>query len=289
MNRKRIFLYTGLSVVFIAIWWVSRPESSEEQFRERAKVAVRDIGNRLLLSNVDSTSRVLPVIEKEVANYELSFEGVLAFDPNDLVSFTHKSIEKAALPQRYLVEVLQCSDGEVAYSYEMKHGTDNSIIPCRGRLLPENCYTIEIRFSQTAVTLNSAAQWPLYALGVLFLVLVVDVRYFNRKEAPAFDESDEDYQTVGSFQFYPLQHKLVKKAKEIPLSNKECELLALFVAHPNQILKRDELTKKVWEDNGVFVGRSLDTHISKLRKKLKEDDRVKLTNVHGVGYKLEVL
>jgi len=46
--------------------------------------------------------------------------------------------------------------------------------------------------------------------------------------------------------------------------------------------------KKVWEDNGVFVGRSLDTYISKLRKKLKDDDSIKLTNVHGVGYKLEV-
>jgi DNA-binding winged helix-turn-helix (wHTH) protein len=60
------------------------------------------------------------------------------------------------------------------------------------------------------------------------------------------------------------------------------------VAQPNQIIKRDELTKKVWEDNGVFVGRSLDTYISKLRKKLKDDDSVRLINVHGVGYKLEV-
>jgi DNA-binding winged helix-turn-helix (wHTH) protein len=60
------------------------------------------------------------------------------------------------------------------------------------------------------------------------------------------------------------------------------------VAHPNQIIKRDELTKKVWEDNGVFVGRSLDTYISKLRKILKDDDSIRITNVHGVGYKLEV-
>ena len=94
--------------------------------------------------------------------------------------------------------------------------------------------------------------------------------------------------SIGSFQFYPEQNKLVKKAKEISLSKKECELLAIFVANPNQIIKRDELTKRVWEDNGVFVGRSLDTYISKLRKILKEDDTIKLVNAHGVGYKLEV-
>ena len=55
-----------------------------------------------------------------------------------------------------------------------------------------------------------------------------------------------------------------------------------------EIIKREELSKKVWEDNGVFVGRSLDTYVSKLRKKLKQDSALKIINVHGVGYKLEV-
>ena len=54
------------------------------------------------------------------------------------------------------------------------------------------------------------------------------------------------------------------------------------------IIKREELSKKVWEDHGVFVGRSLDTYISKLRKKLSEDETLKLTNVHGIGYVLVV-
>ena len=94
---------------------------------------------------------------------------------------------------------------------------------------------------------------------------------------------------LGSFHFYPEQNKLIKEAVEIQLSKKECELLVIFAARPNQIIKRDELTKKVWEDNGVIVGRSLDTYISKLRKKLKDDDSIKLTNVHGVGYKLEIV
>ena len=80
----------------------------------------------------------------------------------------------------------------------------------------------------------------------------------------------------------------MQQATEINLSKKECELLAIFVVNPNQIIKRDELTKRVWEDHGVFVGRSLDTYISKLRKKLKDDKTIKFTNVHGVGYKLEV-
>ena len=72
------------------------------------------------------------------------------------------------------------------------------------------------------------------------------------------------------------------------LSKKECELLYIFSQKPNEIITRDELTKKVWEDHGVFVGRSLDTYISKLRKLIKEDPNLKITNIHGVGYSLEI-
>ena len=111
---------------------------------------------------------------------------------------------------------------------------------------------------------------------------------FKKSKPESATQETGSMEKLGSFYFYPEQNKLVKEAQEIALSRKECELLALFVASPNQIIKRDELTKRVWEDNGVFVGRSLDTYISKLRKKLKADTSIKLTNIHGVGYKLEL-
>jgi len=50
----------------------------------------------------------------------------------------------------------------------------------------------------------------------------------------------------------------------------------------NQIVKRDLLIKEVWEDNGVFIGRSLDVFISKIRKKFGNDNSMNITNVHGV-------
>ena len=76
--------------------------------------------------------------------------------------------------------------------------------------------------------------------------------------------------------------------KEIKLSSKECELLKIFCENKNNIVKRELLIKEVWENNGVVVGRSLDTFISKLRKKLEGDSSVNLINIHGVGYKLEI-
>lgn len=75
----------------------------------------------------------------------------------------------------------------------------------------------------------------------------------------------------------------------IPLTIKECELLQLFSEQPNTVVKREFLIKTVWEDQGVFVGRRLDTYISKLRKKLSLDPNISLVNVHGVGYRLELV
>ena len=120
------------------------------------------------------------------------------------------------------------------------------------------------------------------------MIVVLGIVFYKNKSKNSVKSNNDNYASIGSFQFYPELNKLLKQAIEISLSKKECELLEIFVANPNQIIKREELEKRVWEDNGVVVGRSLDTYISKLRKKLKEDDSIKLVNVHGVGYKLEV-
>ncbi|RAV99723.1 response regulator transcription factor [Pseudochryseolinea flava] len=74
----------------------------------------------------------------------------------------------------------------------------------------------------------------------------------------------------------------------IQLTNKESKLLKLFCLHRNKIIDRDEIQKAIWEDEGYFVGRSMDVFISRLRKLLRDDPAVSIVNIHGVGYKLEV-
>jgi len=72
------------------------------------------------------------------------------------------------------------------------------------------------------------------------------------------------------------------------LTYRETKLLSVLASQPNQVLSRDHLMASVWEDEGIVVGRSLDVFISRLRKKLKDDPAVQISNAHGVGYKLEV-
>lgn len=152
--------------------------------------------------------------------------------------------------------------------------------------LPKDCYSIQVLFlgrNTFSDTSNFIPFTILLIVIAVFLTLYLLKR--RREEQPA---NDENTVKIGSYDFYPTQNKLIKDQKEIKLSAKECELLKLLSEQQNDIVKRDVLTKEIWEDNGVFVGRSLDTFISKLRKKFKDDDRIQIVNIHGVGYKLEV-
>ncbi len=284
MSRKSLLSSViVLSIVCFFLTVVSCLGDNDIASIERSKISLRNVGHQLLLSNQDSSSLVLPVIELEAFKYELSFQQPLSFDPDNLVSIVDSSFQKLKLPRHYRVEVVQVKDQQIAYSYEMDSEERNTIIPCGGRLLPKANYTIEVNFKPKTASFSS---WT--ALLFLSVSAAIAFFYFKRKKIPAPVETKKEHKAIGSFKFYPEQSKLVKQAVEIGLSKKECELLEIFIANPNQIIKRDELTKRVWEDNGVFVGRSLDTYISKLRKKLKEDDTIKLTNVHGIGYKLVI-
>ncbi|MCB0442933.1 MAG: response regulator transcription factor, partial [Flavobacterium sp.] len=256
-----------------------------ENFSELVKIALRDVGNKLLLANQDSTSLILPVKKLEESKYQLSFEKELAIYPDTLVQIVEESFQKANLPSHYQIEVKQCSDLEVAYSYLKNTTFEKNIIPCSGRNMPQKCYAVEVDFLEKNTTSTTKIIWIVL---LLTSVLAAFVFYPKRKRIKQPSASNENGISLGKFQFYPEENKLKVKTIEISLSKKEVELLSLFIENPNKIIKREELSKKVWEDHGVFVGRSLDTYISKLRKKLSDDDSIKLTNVHGIGYMLEI-
>ena len=257
--------------------------AKDDSHRELTKIALRDVGHQLLLSNQDSTSLILPVLETASDTYQLSFQNELGFKPDSLVIFVKNSLEKAGLPDHYRVEVFQCEDNEVAYSYEMKNEQEQSLIPCAGRSLPLNCYTIQVRFE------GRKEQFSLLYLWLIVPLILIIWLLFKRKITTTQSVTEHPFYTIGNYKFDKDQSKLIYVKKEIGLSKKECELLEILCDNLNDVVKRDELSKRVWEDHGVFVGRSLDTYISKLRKKLNEDSSIKITNVHGVGYKLEVL
>lgn len=292
MKRSSVYSLSVLAIVAFLTWPFLQSVEEEIGRSEITKIALREVGNQLLLTSQDSTSLILPIIEIAESKFELSFENELSFEPNTLVVAVKTSFEKSGLPERYIVEVIQDEDGQVAYSYQMTESEQTTIIPCSGRTLPANGYTIQVIFDRS-VPLSLSKNTISYICA--FSVILMSGFYLSRRKQVEEIEAkgsnikgDKEGIMIGHFLFSADQSKLSNDIEDISLSRKECELFSIFVDNLNQVVTRDELTKRVWEDNGVIVGRSLDTYISKLRTKLKSDASVKLTNIHGLGYKLEL-
>lgn len=117
-----------------------------------------------------------------------------------------------------------------------------------------------------------------------FLLRVEAVLKRSQKEN--VEEINTHY-TIGKFSFEAENFTLKNNDKEQKLTKKEAEVLKLLCQHKGNVLPRELVLNMVWGDDSYFNGRSLDVFITRLRKYLKEDASIKITNVHGVGFKLE--
>jgi hypothetical protein len=81
--------------------------------------------------------------------------------------------------------------------------------------------------------------------------------------------------------------RVVKVAgREVELTPKEFDLIALFAQNPGRPFSRDELLDKIWRNDYEVTDRTIDTHVQRLRKKLGEQAEA-IQTVWGVGYKFQ--
>jgi two-component system OmpR family response regulator len=93
---------------------------------------------------------------------------------------------------------------------------------------------------------------------------------------------------IGNYNFNSEKQVLQIGSNEQKLTTKESQLLRLLCVHKNDVLDRSFALKSIWQDDNYFNGRSMDVYIAKLRKYLKDDNKVEIINIHGKGFKLLV-
>jgi two-component system, OmpR family, response regulator VicR len=94
--------------------------------------------------------------------------------------------------------------------------------------------------------------------------------------------------SIGKYEFDYKNLSLTTEGYAETLTQKEADLLQLLSDHRNQVVKRSFILITIWGKDDYFLGRSLDVFISRLRKYLSLDDRIKVENIHGVGFKFRV-
>lgn len=243
-------------------------------------IGLRNIGHQLLLHHGDSTSRVLPVKKLSETRYQLQFERPFAFSTDTLAALVDREVRNGRLPRGYTVSVLDCETGQQHYAFGRPVPLEETV-PCLGREQPVRRYCINFDFENNDMPIPPLV----YAGAIPILLLLLGLRRPNKKAGIALADGP-DFLTIGAYRYYPKTQSLLLGPVRTTLTSKESRVLEIFASHPNEVIPRETLRKEVWENDGVIVGRSLDVFISKLRKKLEGDARVKIVSAHGKGYKL---
>jgi DNA-binding response OmpR family regulator len=117
--------------------------------------------------------------------------------------------------------------------------------------------------------------------------LLLKIEIFMKRSQKNFPIEKNNY-TVGKYQFDNKNFIVFNDLEKISLTQRESDLLKLFLDNKNVVLKREEILKSLWGDDDYFMGRSLDVFISRLRKILANENGITIENLHGIGFRFSV-
>ncbi len=93
--------------------------------------------------------------------------------------------------------------------------------------------------------------------------------------------------SLGDLELDRNTHSVRSRGKEIPLTPKEHDLLHLLMSQPGRLFSKEEITRAVWHHRYLSTSRTLDVHMRRLRRKLREVGAdVTIQVIRGVGYRL---
>ncbi|MDL2257172.1 response regulator transcription factor [Bacteroidales bacterium OttesenSCG-928-I14] len=91
---------------------------------------------------------------------------------------------------------------------------------------------------------------------------------------------------IGRYSFDSVTQNLTHDGIKQELSHRESEILKRLCDNKDQVVNTRNLLLDLWGDDSFFNARSLHVFITKLRHKLSADERIRIVNVRGIGYKL---
>jgi two-component system phosphate regulon response regulator PhoB len=112
--------------------------------------------------------------------------------------------------------------------------------------------------------------------------LLARAKALLRRKSP---EHDQAPMTAGPVMLDPVSCTVMLDQQRLEMGHAEFKLLKFFMAHPERVFSRSQLLDKVWGDHVVIEERTVDVHVLRLRKALKEAEKL-IKTVRSVGYML---
>ncbi|SFC99576.1 response regulator transcription factor [Flavobacterium phragmitis] len=117
--------------------------------------------------------------------------------------------------------------------------------------------------------------------------LLLKIEIFLKRSQKNIPPAKTIYE-VGKYQFDTKNFILFNDEEKVGLTQREAELLKLFLDHKNSVLKREQILTSLWGTDDYFMGRSLDVFISRLRKILANEEGISIENLHGIGFRFSI-
>lgn len=116
--------------------------------------------------------------------------------------------------------------------------------------------------------------------------LVLRIKVFLKRGKLTLTDEDQNEYEIGEFTFRANELQLQLDEDLRKLTHREAEVLKYLADRMNSVVKREEILTEIWGRDDYFLGRSLDVFITRLRKMLSDSEKVKIENIHGVGFRL---
>ena len=220
---------------------------------------------------------------------------LLVDDENDILEFLSYNLKNEGF------EVLTCNDGQAALNIIddfMPHLIVLDVM-MPGMDGIETCEQIRLnpKFSNILITFLTARSEDYSQVAGLEAgaddyinkpikpkVLVSRVKALLRRKGSEVIQIDNNQGLIeiSDLKIDRESYQVTLDHDDILLPRKEFEILYLLASKPGKVYNREEIFDKIWGDDVVVGGRTIDVHIRKLRKKLGRDY---ILTVKGIGYK----
>ncbi|NOQ24556.1 MAG: response regulator [Bacteroidales bacterium] len=118
--------------------------------------------------------------------------------------------------------------------------------------------------------------------------LLYRIHSILKRVNPRQSVKDKLIYNLASIKFDVQNQELKIGDKSQRLTSKESKILAILAKSQNNIVSRDDIMNEVWGETDYFIGRSLDVFISKIRKHLSAEPKIKIETIPTVGVILSV-
>ena len=208
----------------------------------------------------------------EIVGYNLSSEGYQVFTAKNGVDAIAKA--KKEIPHLIILDVMMPEMDGIETCERIRKMPDLSetiitFLTARGE-----------DYSQVAGFEAGADDYITKPIKPKLLVSKVKALLRRLKDEEKIEE--DSIVKVGDIVINRDEYKIIKGKEEIILPRKEFELLSLLASRPGKVFKREDILDKVWGNEVIVGGRTIDVHIRKLREKIGDDH---FKTVKGVGYK----